>query len=40
MMKRERIYLFDITLRPSARSSAACEDGQTKETGARYGDGA
>lgn len=40
MMKREPVYPFDTTLRPSARSSAACEDRQTKETVARYGDGA
>jgi hypothetical protein len=37
-MKRERIYLFDTTLRcPSDRSRAACEDGQTEESVARNG---
>ncbi len=31
-MSRERLYLFDTTLRePSARSREACEDGQNKE---------
>ncbi|MGB3537522.1 MAG: hypothetical protein WBA42_05145 [Mesorhizobium sp.] len=31
-MNRERLYLFDITLRgPSARSRVACEDGQNKK---------
>jgi hypothetical protein len=35
-MKKERIYLFDTTLRcPSARSRAACEDGQKDESVAR-----
>jgi hypothetical protein len=36
-MKKQRIYPFDTVLRgPSARSCEACEDGQTKESVARY----
>ncbi len=32
-MKRERLYLFDTTLRgPFARSREACEDGQDQKT--------
>lgn len=32
-MKRERLTLFDTTLRgPSARSREACEDGKDKKT--------
>ena len=38
-MARERLYLFDTTLRcPSARSREASEDGQSREFVARYGD--
>src|SRR5690606_40055905 len=38
MTKRERIFLFDTTLRgPSARSREASEDGQTGKTVARFG---
>lgn len=34
-MKRERLFLFDTTLRPSARSREAREDGQTRRPVAR-----
>jgi hypothetical protein len=37
-MKRERLYLFDTTLRgPSARSREASEDVQTRKIVARCG---
>ena len=39
MSGKERIYLFDTTLRrPSARSLEACEDGQIRDSVARHGD--
>jgi hypothetical protein len=38
MTQKQRIYLFDTTLRgPSARSREACEDGQTEKPVARKG---
>jgi len=39
MRAKERIYLFDTTLRdgPSARSREACEDGQIRDSVARHG---
>ena len=41
MSGKERIYLFDTTLRgPSARSREASEDGQIRESVARHGDAA
>lgn len=36
-MKRERLTLFDTTLRgPSARSRETCQDGQDKKTVTRF----
>ena len=38
MTGKERIYLFDTTLRsPSDRSGEASEDGQIRESVARHG---
>ena len=37
MTGRERLFLFDTTLRPSGRSREASEGGQTHETVARHG---